>query len=113
MTGISSNGTIGTQGTAGTIGGGQPVNITDLPGLDTAVTGAGTAAQKGATQADSDVQAAAGGIVQTAASIFNSAQSYASGAVVVLGLCAMGLVFVAFGLGMFKDSNVFPKLIRG
>jgi hypothetical protein len=55
------------------------------------------------------VQAAAGGIVQTAANIFNNAQTYTSGALVIVGLLAMGLVFVAFGLSMFKNSHFLPK----
>jgi hypothetical protein len=111
MTGISSNGTVGTQGTAGTIGagGGVAVNLTDETQLPADVAGAGKAVQQGATQAGGDVQSAAGGIVQTAASIFNNAQTYASGALVMVGLIVMGLVFVAFGLGMFKNSSFLPK----
>ena len=85
-------------------GGGAPVNITDLPGLDTSVTGAGSAIQKGAGTIGTDVQQSAGGIVGTAASIFNNAQTYFSGAVVVVALVILGLVFVAFGLGMFKHN---------
>lgn len=89
-------------------GGGQPVNITDLPGLDTSVTGAGSAVQQGATTAGTDVETAAGGIAGTAASIFNNLQGYASGAVVVIALVILGLIFVAFGLGMFKH-NLLPQ----
>lgn len=94
----------GTNGLGGTIGGtgGAPINITDLPGLDTAVTsGAGTVG--------TDVQQSAGGIAGTAASIFNSFQSYASGALVVTALICLGLIFVAFGLGMFKSASLIPK----
>lgn len=92
---------------AAAAGGGAPIYITDLPGADTAITGAGSAVQKGATQAGSDVQTAAGGVVGTLASAFNNAQTYASGALVIIALILMGLVFVAFGLGMFKH-NMLP-----
>lgn len=89
---------------AQSLGGGAPINITDLPGLDTSVTGAGSAIQKGAGTIGTDVQQSAGGIVGTAASIFNNAQTYFSSAVVVVALVILGLVFVAFGLGMFKHN---------
>lgn len=89
---------------AGGIAGGQPVDITDLPGLDTSVSGAGKAVQQGATTAGSDVQTAAGGIAGTAAGITNALSGYASNALVVVALVLLGLVFVAFGLGMFKHN---------
>lgn len=84
--------------------GGAPVNITDLPGLDQSVSGAGKAVQTGAGTIGTDVQQSAGGIAGTAASIFNNAQTYFSGAVAVIALVILGLVFVAFGLGMFKHN---------
>lgn len=109
-------GLLGTAGTSptGAAGGqaistgtGQPVNITDLGGLDTSVTGAGKAAQAGATTAGTDIQQSASGIAGTAASALNSIEGYASGAVIVIALVLLGLVFVAFGLGMFKH-NIIP-----
>lgn len=85
-------------------GGGAPINITDLPGLDTSVSGAGSAIQKGATTAGSDVQTAAGGIAGTAATITNAISDFTRNALVVTALVILGLVFVAFGLGMFKHN---------
>jgi hypothetical protein len=85
-------------------GGGAPINITDLPGADTAITGAGKAVQTGAGTIGTDVQQSAGGIAGTAASIFNNAQTYFSGAVAIVALVLLGLIFVAFGLGMFKHN---------
>lgn len=84
--------------------GGAPVDITDLPGLDQSVSGAGKAVQTGAGTIGTDVQQAAGGIAGTAASIFNNAQTYFSGAVAVIALVILGLIFVAFGLSMFKHN---------
>ena len=78
-------------------GGGAPVNITDLPGLDSAVT-------TGTKTVGTDTENAAGGIVGTIVSVFNKGQTYASGAVVVVGLVILGLIFVAYGLAMFKRS---------
>jgi hypothetical protein len=43
------------------------MRVTDLPGADTAITGAGTAVQKGATTAGTDIETSAGGIAGTAA----------------------------------------------
>lgn len=85
-------------------GGGAPVNITDLPGLDTSVSGAGKAVQSGATTVGSNIESSAGGIAGTAASIFNAGKGYFSSAVVVIGLIILGLIFVAFGLSMFKHN---------
>jgi Lysozyme like domain len=113
MTGISSAGAVGTQGSVGSIGaGGINVNLTDESGLPSSVSGAGTAVQKGATTAGSDIQTAAGGIAGTAASAVNNLQTYASGAVVTIGLIVFGLVFVAFGLSMFK-GRLLPDFVRG
>lgn len=92
----------GAAAVAGT--GGAPINITDLPGLDTSVTGAGSAIQKGATTAGSDVESAAGGIAGTSAGITNAVTGFFSNALVVVALVILGLVFVAFGLGMFKHN---------
>jgi Cell Wall Hydrolase len=112
-------GLVGTSGTSPTgaaggaaIGsaGGINVNLTDESGLPSSITSAGKAAQTGATQAGSDVQTAAGGIAGTVASIFNNAQSYASGAIIIVALVAIGLIFVAFGLGMFKHDSLTPQI---
>lgn len=84
--------------------GGAPIDIVNLPGLDTSVSGAGKAVQTGAGTIGTDVQQSAGGIAGTAASIANAAQTYFSGAVAVIALVVLGLVFVAFGLGMFKHN---------
>jgi hypothetical protein len=65
------------------------------------VTKAGTEVQAGATAAGSDIEKAAGGIAGTAASIFNSLETYTSSAFVVIALSVFGLIFVAFGLSMF------------
>jgi hypothetical protein len=107
-------GLVGTSGTSPTgaaggaaIGsaGGINVNLTDESGLPTSITSAGKAAQQGATTAGSDITGAAGGITGTAASIFNNAQTYASGAVIIVALVAIGLIFVAFGLSMFRHGD--------
>jgi hypothetical protein len=84
-------------------GGGAPVDITDLPGADKAISGAGQAVQTGADTVGQNVETSAGGIVGTATSIFNKGQSYISG-VVIVALIVLGLIFIAFGLGMFKHD---------
>lgn len=80
-------------------GAGTPVNITDLPGLDTSLTGA-------SKTVGTDTQQAAGGIAGTAASILNSAEQYTSRAFVVIALVLLGALFIAFGLGMFGKREL-------
>jgi hypothetical protein len=89
---------------ASAAGGGAPVDITDLPGADKAISGAGQAVQTGANTIGQNVETSAGGIVGTATSIFNKGQSYISGAVVIVALIVLGLIFIAFGLGMFRHD---------
>ena len=98
----------GAAGAAAGATGGIAVNLTDESGLPASITSAGKAAQTGATTAGSDITGASSGITGTAASIFNSFQSYASGALIIVALVLAGLIFVAFGLGMFKHDLV-PK----
>jgi hypothetical protein len=86
--------------------GGIAVNLTDESGLPSSITSAGNAAKAGATQAGSDITGASSGITGTSASIFNNFQTYASGALIVVALVLAGLIFVAFGLGMFKHDLV-------
>jgi hypothetical protein len=104
----STSATGAASGVAGA--GGTPVNITDLPGADTAITGAGKAVQAGAGTIGSDVTSAAGGITGTAASAINSLEMYTSSTFVVVAIAIMGIVFVAFGLGFFKPKQVLSVL---
>jgi hypothetical protein len=110
LTGISSAGAVGTQGTVGTIGAGTPVDITDLSGLDTDVTGAGKAVQSGATTIGSDTTTAASGLTGTLASAVNSLETYTSSTFVVVALVVMGVIFVAFGLGMFGKQQIAKRV---
>jgi Cell Wall Hydrolase len=86
--------------------GGASVNITDLPGADTAITGAGTAVQQGATTAGGDILTGTGNIASTAASAINSLESYTSTTFVAVAIAIMGIIFVAFGLGLFGKKQV-------
>lgn len=85
-------------------GGGINVNLTDETQLAPDVAAAGKSVQAGAGTIGSDVTGAATGIVGTATSAFNNLQTYFSSAVVVTALVVMGLIFVAFGLSMFKHN---------
>lgn len=82
-------------------GGGQPVNITDLPGLDTTVKGAGSAIQSGA-------QNAATGLTGTLASAVNSLEDYTNSAFVIFALVVVGAILLAYGLGLFKHGLAIP-----
>jgi hypothetical protein len=104
------SGTAGTAATGVAGAGGAPINITDLPGADTAITGAGKAIQSGAGTIGSDVTSAAGGITGTIASTINSLETYTSSTFVVVALAVLGIVFVAFGLGFFKPKQVLSVL---
>jgi hypothetical protein len=106
LTGISSAGAVGTQGTVGTIGAGAPVDITDLSGLDSSVSGAGKAVQTGAGTIGSDTTTAASGLTGTLASAVNSLETYTSSTFVVVALAVMGIIFIAFGLGLFGKHPV-------
>jgi hypothetical protein len=86
--------------------GGTPVNITDLSGLDSSVSGAGKAVQSGAGTIGGDVTSAAGGITGTIASAISSLEQYTSSTFVVVALVVMGIIFVAFGLGLFGKNKV-------
>jgi Phage tail lysozyme len=86
--------------------GGTPVNITDLSGLDSSVSGAGKAVQSGAGTIGGDVTSAAGGITGTVASAISSLEQYTSSTFVVVALSVMGIIFVAFGLGLFGKNKV-------
>jgi hypothetical protein len=101
---VAGGATTAATGVAGA--GGTPVNITDLTGLDTSVTGAGKAVQTGAGTIGSSVTGAAGTVTGTAASAINSLETYTSSTFVVVALAIMGIVFVAFGLGFFKPKDV-------
>jgi hypothetical protein len=103
LTGISSAGAVGIQGSVGTVAGagGAPVGITDLPGADTAITGAGKSVQSGAGTVGSDITSGVGGHTGTAASAISSLETYTSSAFVGIALVVMGIIFIAFGLGVF------------
>jgi hypothetical protein len=103
LTGISSAGAVGIQGSVGTVAGagGAPVNITNLPGADTAITGAGKAAQSGAGTVGGDITSGVGSLTGTAASAISSLETYTSSAFVVIALVVLGAIFIAFVLGLF------------
>jgi Phage tail lysozyme len=104
------SGTAGTAATGVAGAGGAPIDVTDLPGLDTSITGAGKAVQTGAGTIGSDVTSAAGGITGTIASTINSLETYTSSTFVAVALAILGIVFVAFGLGFFKPKQVLSVL---
>lgn len=81
------------------LGGGTPINITDLPGADTAISGAGTNVQSGLT-------GAANAVAGTFAGGLNALQTYTSSLFVVVALVVLGVIFIAFGLGMFGKRQV-------
>jgi hypothetical protein len=102
-------GTSATSAATGAAGaGGTPINITDLPGADTAIKGAGSSVQSGLSGVATGVTGAANAVAGTAASVINSFESFTSNAFVVIALVVMGVIFVAFGLGMFGKRQGLP-----
>ncbi len=96
LSGGATNGAIGNPLSSG---GGQPVNITDLPGLDTSVTSGASTVQSGLT-------GAAATVANTFASGLNALQTYTSSLFVVVALVVLGVIFIAFGLGLFGKREV-------
>jgi hypothetical protein len=86
--------------------GGAPVTITNLPGADTAITSAGNSVKTGATTVGSDVTSSAGTIANTAASAISSLETYTSTTFVAVAIAIMGIIFVAFGLGLFGKKQI-------
>jgi hypothetical protein len=86
--------------------GGAPVNITDLPGADSAITSAGNSVKTGATTVGSDVTSGVSNLANTAASAINSLETYTSTTFVAVAIAIMGIIFVAFGLGLFGKKQV-------
>jgi hypothetical protein len=103
LTGISSAGAVGMQGSVGTVAGAgsAPVGITDLPGADTPITGAGKSVQSGVGTVGGDITSGVGGLTGTAASAISSLETYTYSAFVGIALVVMGIIFIAFGLGVF------------
>jgi hypothetical protein len=101
---VAGGATTAATGAAGA--GGLAVTVTDLPGLDSSVTGAGKAVQTGAGTIGSSVTGAAGTVTGTVASAINSLETYTSSTFVAVAIAIMGIIFVAFGLGFFKPKQV-------
>jgi hypothetical protein len=100
--GVSNTTTAGAQfDTAG----GQPVTVTN-----TSATGqiAGQAVQTGLGTAGTDVENAAGGITGTLTSAFLSLETYTSELFVVVAIVAVGVILIAYGLGLFKHNIAIP-----
>jgi hypothetical protein len=108
LTGISSAGAVGTQGSVGSIGGagGIAVNLTDETQLAPDVTAAGKAVQSGANTVGSNVTSSASNIANTAASAISSLEQYTSATFVAIAISVMGIIFVAYGLGLFGKKRV-------
>lgn len=105
MSGVPGTG-VGQDGTTFQSGGGAPETVTNI---SQAGGDAGKSIQSGLGTAGTDVENAAGGIAGTLASIGNAVQSYTTSAFVMLALVVLGIIFVAFGLGMFgKRANILP-----
>jgi Phage tail lysozyme len=101
-----------TGSTAATGAGGTPVNITDLPAADTAIKGAGSNVQSGLGNVSTGVTGAANAVAGTAASTINSLESYTSNAFVVVALAVMGIIFIAFGLGLFGKRSGLTDAVQ-
>jgi Cell Wall Hydrolase len=86
--------------------GGIAVNLTDESQLPSSISGAGKAVQQGAGTIGSSVTGAASSAEGTLASAISSLENYTSSAFVVVALVVMGVVFVAFGLGLFGKRAV-------
>ncbi len=55
-------------------------------------------------------QNAAAAVAGTLASTINSIEQYTSSAFVIAALVVVGVIFVAYGLGLFKARDVIPAL---
>lgn len=75
---------------------------------------AGQAVQSGLGTAGKAVQTgaqnAAAAVAGTLASTINSIEQYTSSAFVIAALVVVGVIFVAYGLGLFKARDVIPAL---
>ena len=69
---------------------------------------AGQAVQKGLGQAGTDVQQAAGGIAGTLTSAILSLETYTSEVFVVVAIVVVGVILIAYGLGLFKHGIPVP-----
>jgi hypothetical protein len=95
----------GTPGLGGAFGGGQPVDITDLPGTTGAINTAGGDIKSGSSAIQSGAQNAVTGLAGTLTSAVNSLESYTSSAFVTVAIVATGAIVMAFGLGLFNKKS--------
>jgi hypothetical protein len=86
-------------------GGGTPVNITDLPGLDTSVTGAGKAVQTGAGTIASAATNVGKAVTGEATGVVTSLETWLGREVTIFLLAVAGLIMLGVGLTMFGRNH--------
>jgi hypothetical protein len=96
-------GTLSGAGGLGSVGGGVAVDLTDPTGV---ASQAGSSVQKGLGTVGSDATSSTNSLDSYAASAVNSLEQSFGEAFLMIALVVMGIILVAFGLGLFGKDRL-------